>query len=349
MPRKPRSNAIGFYHILNRGVDRGVVYKNRDDFLKFLEIMQEASEEYGFGIYAFCLMRNHYHLLLKTTKENLSTSMQKINARYSIYFNNRYKRVGPLWQGRFKSWAVRDDHYLATLVRYIEYNPIKAKITKTIGSYEWAMSSHDKGEYSMLDFEWIEKVDLSKEFDVREQKIMDEFLGSRLDQDEKKIDADKHRGKLEEYFTRGDRDKAIYQAVKDGYTQKDVAVYLGLSYVSISKIMKNHRQKISLFRKMRDKGIFWSYDKGVEYGEFHEGVFIEHTLKYGDFDDIQKLLGLFGKRTVKRAWEKEMKSDKRFIKLNYMIARVFLGMDVESDYFKEQKNARFEKLRLLAS
>jgi hypothetical protein len=217
---------------------------------------------------------------------------------------------------------MRDDRYLTTLVRYIEYNPVKARITKAIGSYEWAMSSHGKGEFSMLDFEWIEKVDLSKKFDVREQKMMDEFLGSQLDQDEKKSDENKQRKKIEEYFTRGDRDKAVYQAVKDGYTPKDVATHLGLFYVSISKIMKNHRQKISLFRKLRDKGIFWSYDKGVEYGEFSEGVFIEHTLKYGDFDDIQKLFGLFGKRAVKKTWEKEMKSDKRFIKLNYMIASV---------------------------
>jgi len=77
-------------------------------------------------------MSNHYHLLIKINNENLSQIMQKVNSRYSIYFNNKYNRVGPLWQGRFKSWFVFDDNYLSTLVRYIEFNPIKANIAKKI-------------------------------------------------------------------------------------------------------------------------------------------------------------------------------------------------------------------------
>ncbi len=78
-------------------------------------------------------------------------------------------------------------------------------------------------------------------------------------------------------------------------------------------------------------------------------MFIEYLLKYGDFEDIRLGFELFGKRVMKRVWEERLKSDKRFIKLNLLIARVFLGMDVESSYFKEVKNARFEKFKLLAS
>ena len=83
--------------------------------------------------------------------------------------------------------------------------------------------------------------------------------------------------------------------------------------------------------------------------DFWGGIFLEHTLKYADFDDIVLLLKLFGKRKVKSIWEKTIKSNTRFIKLNLMVDRAFFGMDVESDYFKKVKNERFEKLKLLAS
>ena len=106
------------------------------------------------------------------------------------------------------------------------------------------------------------------------------------------------------------------------------------------------KQKIVLFNKLRDKGLFWSYSKDIEY---NEKLLVEYTLKYADFDDIVLLLKLFGKRKVKAIWEKTMKSDIRFIKVNLMIARVFFGMDVESEYFKKAKNERFEKLKMLTS
>ena len=141
MARKPRIEKNGFYHIINRGVARDIIFKDEDDNLKFLEILQDASEDYGFEIYSFCLMSNHYHLLMQVKNENLSIIMQKVNSRYSMYYNHKYNRVGPLWQGRFKSWYVYDEGYLQTLIRYIEFNPIKANIAKKIGEYKWAMSS----------------------------------------------------------------------------------------------------------------------------------------------------------------------------------------------------------------
>ncbi len=346
MSRKLRVNAVGFYHIINRGVAKSNIFCDMDDFLRFLEITQETSDEYEFEIYSFCLMNNHYHLLLKTTIGNLSTLMQKINSRYSIYFNNRYKRIGPLWQGRFKSWFVWDERYLETLVRYIEKNPIKAKITKETGDYKWAMSS-DNFKFSMLNFELIKKIDLNKEFDDDDTQKLDEFLSKKLDQDDKKVL--KPKKKLEEYFELYDRQQAVFEAAKDGYTQKDIANYLSLSYVSISKILKNYRQKVSLFNKLRDKVIFWSYDKSIKYEKETEALFIEYLLKYGDFEDIGQGFKLFGKRVMKHVWEEKLKSDKRFIKLNFMIARVFLGMNVEASYFKEVENARFEKFKMLAS
>lgn len=95
MARPTRIEKNGYYHVINRGVAKGNIYLDDTDFLKFLEIAEEASKEYGFEVYSFALMRNHYHLLIRIYKENLSIIMQKINSRYSVYFNHKYKRVGP--------------------------------------------------------------------------------------------------------------------------------------------------------------------------------------------------------------------------------------------------------------
>ncbi len=347
MPRKPRLEKEGFYHILNRGVARSTIYLCDDDFLRFLEIVHDASEEYSFEIYSFALMANHYHLLIHMKKPNLSAALQKINSRYSIYFNNTYKRVGPLWQGRFKSWYVYDENYLGTLVRYIEFNPVKAKITQNFGEYRWAMSSRNV-QFSMLNFALIEKTNFKKEIDDTEIEKIDAFFRATVEVNDALL-LPKELKPFGEYFDMFSKEKAIYSALKDGYTQKELGVFLGVSHVSICKTIKIYKGKMKLFTKLRDKGIFWSYKKDMTYDEAGAELFVEYLLKYGDFNDIKLGFELFGKRYIKKVWEARLKSDKSFIKTNLMLARLFFGMDVESDYFKEVKNARREKLKLLAS
>jgi len=107
--------------------------------------------------------------------------------------------------------------------------------------------------------------------------------------------------------------------------------------------------KQQLFNKLKNKGIFWSYSKELSYEEAGDKLFLEYLLKYGDFDDLVVAFKLYEKDAIKRVWEERLKDDKRFIKLNLMLARLFFGMDVESSYFKEVKNARLEKLRMFAS
>jgi len=108
-------------------------------------------------------------------------------------------------------------------------------------------------------------------------------------------------------------------------------------------------QKQKLFNKLKNKGIFWSYSKELTYKKVGDRLFLEYLLKYGDFDDLVLAFKLYSKDTIKLVWEQTLKDDKRFIKLNLMLARVFFGMDVESNYFKEVKNARFEKFKMFAS
>ena len=357
MPRKNRIEKVGFYHIINRGVARNSIYHDNEDFTKFLDIVQEASEEYGFFIFSFCLMSNHYHLLTKTTLQNLSHLMQKINSRYSVYYNNKYKRVGPLWQGRFKSWYVYDELYLKSLIKYIEYNPLKAGITKKVGEYRWAMSSGNvvpqghffQGEFSMLNYELIKAVDFAMGITDVELQEIDAVFGAKFELNDEQYKV-KTLKPLENYFDgQITKEVAITKAIKDGYLGTEIALFLGVSKAAVSKMYQTYKQKVKLFEKLRDKGLFWSYSKEISYDEFGEKLLIEYILKYADFDDIEQCFELFGKRAVKSVWEERLVSDKSFIKTNLMIARVFFGMDVESDYFKGVKNARFEKLRLLAS
>jgi hypothetical protein len=146
-------------------------------------------------------------------------------------------------------------------------------------------------------------------------------------------------------------DAAIVQAVRDGYLAVDVGRYLGLSKAAISKRSSTYALKENLFRKLRDKGLFWSYRKDLRYEEAGGKLLIEHCLKYADFDDIKLCFDLFGKRMVKKVWEQRMKSDGRFIKTNLMLARLFFGMNVESNYFKEaaKEHGRFKKPGMFAS
>ena len=358
MARKLRIEKNGFYHIVNRGVARDNIYNSTDDFMKFLQIMQDASEDYDFEIYSFCLMNNHYHLLMKINNKNLSIIMQKINSRYSMYFNRKYKRVGPLWQGRFKSWFIYDEHYLKVLVKYIEYNPIKANIVDTIGKYRWAMSSKNVEFFTpralpserMLNFDLVVNTDFSNKLDETELEKIDELYHAKIEIKDDKI-TKKELRPLSEYFGNFaySREYSISKAVNDGYKQIEIGRYLNLSNVAISKIVKIYKQKVRLFDRLRDKGLFWSYSKKINFEQAGESLMIEYLLKYGDFYDISLGFKLFGKRVIKRAWEEKLKSDLSFIKLNLMLARVFFNMDVESDYFKGVKNARFEKLKLLAS
>ncbi|WP_458700967.1 REP-associated tyrosine transposase [Sulfurospirillum sp. 1307] len=347
MPRKQRINEIGFYHIINRGVERRTIFIDKEDYEKFLEIVDESSETYSFKVCSFCLMDNHYHLLLQIQEENLSLIMRQINSRYSIYFNKKYKRVGPLWQGRFRSFYIYDENYLSSVIKYIEYNPIKAKITQNIGQYQWSMSSK-KIAYDCFDFSLMDNIDLKSKPNEDDLKKIDELFSAKLKIKDKKV-LKQSKKELHSYFEEYDREFAIANAIKDGYLQTQIANYLQLSVVSISKIYKRYNEKSKLFEKLKKKGIFWSYSKDIIYDKSSESLFVEYLLKYGDFYDIVLAFKLFGKRIMRKIWEEKVMSDQRFIKTNLMIARIFFDMDVESDYFKGLKNARFEKLRFLAS
>lgn len=112
---------------------------------------------------------------------------------------------------------------------------------------------------------------------------------------------------------------------------------------------RNLKNKLELFDKLKSKGVFWSYAKSISYTDSGDAILCEYTLKYGDFEDLKTLFLLYGETRVKRVWKEKLVEDKRFQKFNLFLARVFLGMDVESSDLERSKSARFEKFRLLAS
>ena len=127
-----------FYHITARGNERKAVFKSMRDREKYLEYLETASERYNAVIHAFCMMDNHYHLLLETPSGNLSQIMRHINGAYTTYFNVKRARSGHLFQGRYKAILVERDEYAKELSRYIHLNPVRAKLVEEPEDYVWS-------------------------------------------------------------------------------------------------------------------------------------------------------------------------------------------------------------------
>jgi putative transposase len=129
------------YHITSRGDGRKKIFINDYDFNKFLDYLKLAKEKFKFNLYAYCLMGNHYHLLIETTQPNLSRIMQYINTAYTIYYNKKQNNCGHLFQGRYKSILIEADSYFKELTRYIHLNPVRAKIVQTPDKHKWSSYS----------------------------------------------------------------------------------------------------------------------------------------------------------------------------------------------------------------
>jgi len=139
MPRSMRKRSeTGIYHVMIRGINQQVIFNDEEDSEKFLEVLKECKAISEYEIYAYCLMNNHVHILLKEGKEELGQIFKRIGVRYVYWYNWKYYRRGHLFQDRFKSEPVEDEEYLLTVLRYIHQNPLKAGIVKDIGEYKYS-------------------------------------------------------------------------------------------------------------------------------------------------------------------------------------------------------------------
>ena len=142
MPRVSRGLADGcIYHVLNRGNGRQSVFHKEGDFAAFITLLGQAKARHPINILGYCLIPNHFHLLLQVGKSaELSCFMQWLMTSHVRRYHRHYRSSGHVWQGRFKSFIVQDDAHLLTVVRYIEGNPVRAKMVNS--TKDWPWSSH---------------------------------------------------------------------------------------------------------------------------------------------------------------------------------------------------------------
>ena len=145
------------YHVLSRGNQGQDIFLDDKDRIDFIDVLAEISERFKIDVFAFVLMNNHYHLLLRTKNPNLSKAMQWMGTTYTRRFNLRNFINGHLFQGRFKSILVENDSYLARVSYYIHRNPLRAGIVKRLSDYKW--SSYNGYAYKKRHYDWL-KTDL---------------------------------------------------------------------------------------------------------------------------------------------------------------------------------------------
>jgi putative transposase len=139
MPRKPRIEMPGgLYHVISRGNNRRKVFRTSADYERFTGIMNAQKSKLPFYMYAYCLMPNHIHLLIERREDSVSKIMQRVLTTYSQYHNRKYKKIGHVFQGRYKSILCQTDEYLGELVRYIHLNPVRARMVRQPEDYEYS-------------------------------------------------------------------------------------------------------------------------------------------------------------------------------------------------------------------
>jgi REP element-mobilizing transposase RayT len=158
MARKPRLHVPGgLYHVILRGNARQDIFFTVEDRRRFYELLAEGVERYGYRVHAFCLMTNHVHLALQAGDQALSVGLQNLSFRYTRHLNARLKRVGHLFEGRFKAYLVDRDSYGLSLVRYIHLNPVRARMVQQPAAYPH--SSHraylGRGDLPWLTIDWM--------------------------------------------------------------------------------------------------------------------------------------------------------------------------------------------------
>lgn len=164
-----------WYHVMNRGRRREDIFLQPDDYAAFLKIVRESAERWNVNVAAYCLLSNHYHLLLQTPEGNLARCMRHINGVYTQHFNRTHRQDGQLFRGRYKAVLVEDDSHLLEVLRYIHRNPLGAGLVRQLDDYPW--SSHAGYLSCAKQWDWLERETLltmlAKEKSQRKQAYLD--------------------------------------------------------------------------------------------------------------------------------------------------------------------------------
>lgn len=165
MPRQARKKSESeIYHAMLRGINQQQIFEDAEDCDKFIQILQECKTISGFKLFAYCLMGNHIHLLIKPEDEPIEQVFKRIGGRYVYWYNVKYRRTGHLFQDRFKSEPVEDDGYFLAAIRYIHQNPLKAGICMRIEDYEYSSYGEYISEPRLIDTKTVFEMVSKEEF-----------------------------------------------------------------------------------------------------------------------------------------------------------------------------------------
>jgi REP element-mobilizing transposase RayT len=271
----------GLYHVTARGNARGDIYANDIDRTIFLKLLAIACDRHDWYCHAYCLMSNHYHLLIDTATPSLSKGMKYINGSYTQCYNRAHKRVGHLFQGRYKAISVERESYLLELSRYIVLNPVRARMVRSAKDWRWSSYRATAGmteKPTCLTTDWIlgcfamqkSKAQESYRQFVREGKNQPSpwetlknqiYLGSddfveqmqcQLDPKQSLADIPRNQKKapskpLSYYAQKHEnRKEAMAVAYRSGhFTLVEVGGYFEVSYATVSRAVKEFENKIS--------------------------------------------------------------------------------------------------------
>ena len=267
------------YHVTARGDRREPIFEDDADRGALLAVVEQGLERFDAVAYAYCLMGNHYHVVVQTRQLNLSRLMRHVNGVYTQTYNRRHAKVGHLFQGRFKAVVVQEDAYFLEVCRYVDLNPVRAGMVKQ--PQDWAWSSYRAHTGRAEGPRWLDSATLHRWLAPRAPrrdgpkrysqfvaqgrgvKLWEEALSGQIylgneafvremqaradSPDEREIPRAQRRSAarpLQHYFEDPDRDAAIARAyLEGGHTQSAIAKATGLSVSRISRLIAAHEAK----------------------------------------------------------------------------------------------------------
>ncbi len=161
------------YHVTSRGDRREAIYEDDEDRIRFLEILQNVIQNFNWTCHAYCLMTNHYHLVIETPDANLSKGMRQLNGVYTQASNRRHQRSGHLFQGRYKAILVDADVYLLELSRYVVLNPVRAGIV--VRPEQWLWSSYQAMVNEIESPPWLATDGLLAQFSTQREQAIEQY------------------------------------------------------------------------------------------------------------------------------------------------------------------------------
>lgn len=250
VPRCPREKAkSGIYHVLTGGINRQDIFHCEEDYRRFLDIIKRVQTVQQFQLYAYCLMRNHVHLLLQEQDESIAITMKRIGISYAGWYNAQYDRTGPVFQDRFKSEPVEDNGYLLTVLRYIHHNPVEAQLVVKPEDYSWSSCKEYYMDSSVMNglTNTAHALAMFSERQAAARTLLRQFANLQgfervleIDRQERKSD-DELRAYMEHLLAgqsilrlmtmnKGERNRFLQQVKKvKGVTQRQIARVTGLN------------------------------------------------------------------------------------------------------------------------